>query len=104
MTGASRGIGAAIAATLALMGAATTLIGRDREALAHVAVGSATARAIVCDVTDPAQVEKAFADARARAPVAILVNNAGAAESAPFLKTSDVMLERMLSVNLASAF
>ena len=33
-------------------------------------------------------------------PIDILVNNAGAAESAPFVKTSDAMLERMLSVNL----
>ncbi|MGH6877009.1 MAG: SDR family NAD(P)-dependent oxidoreductase, partial [Rhizomicrobium sp.] len=104
VTGASRGIGAAIAARLALMGAETTLIGRDRKALEREADRSGRARAIVCDVADPEQVQKAFAEARASAPIAILVNNAGAAESAPFLKTSDAMLERMLTVNLAAAF
>lgn len=104
ITGASRGIGAAVAFRLAQMGAPTTLIGRDRDALEREAGRSAGARAIVCDVTDPAQVGRAFADARARAPIAILINNAGAAESAPFLKTSDALLARMLAVNVESAF
>lgn len=86
------------------MGAQTTLLGRDREALERQAARNANARAIVCDVTNPAEVERAFAEAQARAPVAILINNAGAAESAPFLKTSDALLDRMLDVNVASAF
>lgn len=104
VTGASRGIGAAVAWRLAQMGAQTTLIGRDRETLEHEAARGAEARAIVCDVTEPAQIERAFAEAAARAPIAILINNAGAAESAPFLKTNDDALERMLAVNLVSAF
>ncbi|MGH6889290.1 MAG: SDR family NAD(P)-dependent oxidoreductase [Rhizomicrobium sp.] len=104
ITGASRGIGAAIALRLAQMGAQTTLIGRDRETLEREASRSAEGRAMVCDVTDPAQVDRAFAEARARAPIAVLINNAGAAESVPFLKTSDALLERMLAVNVASAF
>jgi NAD(P)-dependent dehydrogenase (short-subunit alcohol dehydrogenase family) len=104
ITGASRGIGAAIATRLAGMGAQTTLIGRDRRALERQASGDRNARAVVCDVTDPAQVERAFAEARERMPIAILINNAGAAESAPFQKTSDAMLERMLAVNLGAAF
>ena len=104
VTGASRGIGAAIAVRLAELGALTTLMGRDREALEREAARSADAAAIICDVTDAAQVERAFAEARARAPIAILINNAGIAESAPFLKTSDAMLERMMGVNVTSAF
>jgi NAD(P)-dependent dehydrogenase (short-subunit alcohol dehydrogenase family) len=104
VTGASRGIGAAIAARLAQMGAQTTLMARDREALEREAARSPHARAIICDVTDPAQVDRAFAEARARAPIAILVNNAGVAESAPFLNTSDAMLERLMNVNVTSAF
>jgi NAD(P)-dependent dehydrogenase (short-subunit alcohol dehydrogenase family) len=83
VTGASRGIGAAIAARLAQLGARTTLMGRDREALKREAARSADAQAIICDVTDPAQVEHAFAEARGRAPIAILINNAGVAERAP---------------------
>jgi NAD(P)-dependent dehydrogenase (short-subunit alcohol dehydrogenase family) len=104
VTGASRGIGAAIAARLARMGAQVTLMGRDREALEREAARSANARAIVCDVTDPTQVESVFAEARERAPIAILINNAGIAESAPLLKTSDAMLERLMDVNVTSAF
>jgi len=104
VTGASRGIGAAIAARLAEMGALTTLIGRDAEALRREASRNKEARVALCDVTDPAQVEMVFAEACARAPVAILINNAGAVESAPFLKTTDAMLERLLDVNLLSAF
>jgi NAD(P)-dependent dehydrogenase (short-subunit alcohol dehydrogenase family) len=104
VTGASRGIGAAIASRLAQMGAQVTLMGRDRDALEREAARSANARAIVCDVTDPTQVESVFAEARERAPIAILINNAGIAESAPLLKTSDAMLERLMDVNVTSAF
>jgi NAD(P)-dependent dehydrogenase (short-subunit alcohol dehydrogenase family) len=104
VTGASRGIGAAIAARLAQMGAQTTLMGRDAEALDRQAAHSANAWAIICDVTNPAEVDRAFAEARDRAPISILINNAGIAESAPFLRTSDAMLERLMEVNVTSAF
>jgi NAD(P)-dependent dehydrogenase (short-subunit alcohol dehydrogenase family) len=104
VTGASRGIGAAIAARLAQMGAQTTLIGRDAQALERETARSGNARAIICDVTDAEQVERAFAEARVRAPVTILINNAGIAESAPILKTSDALLDRMMAVNVTSAF
>jgi 2-hydroxycyclohexanecarboxyl-CoA dehydrogenase len=104
VTGASRGIGAAIAGRLAQMGAETTLMGRDPEALEREAARCANARAIICDVTDPAQVERAFAEVRARAPIAILINNAGIAQSAPFLKTTDEMIDRLMAVNVTSAF
>ena len=66
ITGASRGIGAAIATRLAGMGAQTTLIGRDRLALEQQARRDRHARAVVCDVTNPEQVERAFAEARER--------------------------------------
>jgi 2-hydroxycyclohexanecarboxyl-CoA dehydrogenase len=104
VTGASRGIGAAIAVRLAKLGASTTLMGRDREALEREAARCANARAIICDVTDPAQVANAFAEAGARGPIAILINNAGIAQSAPFLKTTDDLLQRLMDVNVTSAF
>jgi len=104
ITGASRGIGAAIAARLAAAGAQTVLIGRDANALAEQAKRIPNSQSVICDVINAEQVEKIFAELLAHAPVDILINNAGAAESAPLSKTSDAMLERMLSVNLVSAF
>src|SRR5690349_20452603 len=104
VTGASRGIGAAVAARLAQAGAITVLIGRDTKALAEQTARIPHSQSAICDITDAAQVEKTFSELLAHAPVDILVNNAGAAESAPFLKTSDDVLDRMLSVNLRSAF
>jgi NAD(P)-dependent dehydrogenase (short-subunit alcohol dehydrogenase family) len=107
VTGAGRGIGAAIAATLAARGARLTLLGRTartlRETLAALP-GSAHGF-VLADVADPAQVQAAFAEARAaRGPVEILVNNAGAAESAPFGRTSLELWQRMLAVNLTGTF
>jgi NAD(P)-dependent dehydrogenase (short-subunit alcohol dehydrogenase family) len=107
VTGAARGIGAEIARTLAAEGAVLTLLGRDREALQRVAdtLPAASHRVVAADVADPAAVQQAFAQARAAlGPLAILVNNAGAAESAPFLKTSVELWQRMLSVNLTGSF
>ncbi|SFP62052.1 SDR family NAD(P)-dependent oxidoreductase [Variovorax sp. 770b2] len=107
VTGAARGIGAEIARTLASEGAVLTLLGRDREALQRVAdtlAGSGHGVA-AADVADQEGVQAAFAQARAaRGPIALLVNNAGAAESAPFLKTSVELWQRMLSVNLTGSF
>jgi len=107
VTGAARGIGAAIAASLAARGARLTLLGRSREPLVELGAslpGGPHGTAIA-DVADAAQVQAAFAAARsARGPVAILVNNAGAAESAPFGRTSLELWQRMLSVNLTGTF
>jgi NAD(P)-dependent dehydrogenase (short-subunit alcohol dehydrogenase family) len=107
VTGAARGIGAEIARTLAAEGAVLTLLGRDREALQRVADSLAGSGhgVVAADVANPEAVQAAFAEARgARGAVAVLVNNAGAAESAPFLKTSFDLWQRMLSVNLTGSF
>ncbi|SDE67088.1 Short-chain dehydrogenase [Variovorax sp. CF079] len=107
VTGAARGIGAEIARTLAAEGAVLTLLGRDRDALQRVvdSLAGSGHGAVAADVADVQAVQGAFAQARAaRGPIAILVNNAGAAESAPFLKTSVELWQRMLSVNLTGSF
>jgi NAD(P)-dependent dehydrogenase (short-subunit alcohol dehydrogenase family) len=106
VTGAARGIGAAIARTLAAEGAMLTLLGRRRDALEQLAADLPGAHGVaVADVTDPQQVQAAFEQATAqRGPVAILVNNAGQAESAPFGKTSLELWNRMLAVNLTGTF
>ena len=107
VTGAARGIGAAIARALAGDGARLTLLGRNADALQRLAAalpGEGHGIA-VADVADEAQVQAAFEAARgARGPLAVLVNNAGQAESAPFAKTSLELWQRMLAVNLTGSF
>jgi NAD(P)-dependent dehydrogenase (short-subunit alcohol dehydrogenase family) len=57
------------------------------------------------DVTDAAALAAAVARAEAvRGPVAILVNNAGVAESAPFARTDRALWDRMLAVNLTAPY
>jgi NAD(P)-dependent dehydrogenase (short-subunit alcohol dehydrogenase family) len=107
VTGAARGIGAAIVRMLASEGASVTLLGRQREALQRLAdeLPGGQHGVAVADVSDERQVQAAFDEARAaRGPIAILVNNAGQAESAPFAKTSPELWQRMLAVNLTGTF
>jgi NAD(P)-dependent dehydrogenase (short-subunit alcohol dehydrogenase family) len=107
VTGAARGIGAEIARRLAADGAVLTLLGRQRDALQQLAdtLPGTGHGVVVADVADAHGVTSAFELARAaRGPVAILVNNAGQAESAPFLKTSAELWQRMLAVNLSGSF
>lgn len=103
VTGGGTGIGAAVAARLGGLGASITVMGRRAGPIEATAerLGDGDVRAIVCDVADPDAVARAFADAEAAAgPVAILVNNAGAARSAPFLETAPEDFQAMLEVNL----
>ena len=106
MTGAARGIGAAIARALAEEGASLTLLGRNEAALQALAAQLPGRHGIaVADIADPEQVGAAFARARAeRGALHILVNNAGQAESAPRGRTSMELWQRMLAVNLTGTF
>jgi NAD(P)-dependent dehydrogenase (short-subunit alcohol dehydrogenase family) len=106
VTGAARGIGAAIARTLAAEGATLTLLGRNEASLQALARELPGEHGIVvADIADPEQVTAAFARARAeRGALRILVNNAGQAESAPFGRTSLELWQRMLAVNLTGTF
>lgn len=100
VTGASRGIGRAIALALAGAGARVTALARNwREPAPEGQL------ALSADVTDTDALSAALSAAVARnGPVAILVNNAGGAESAPFLKSDEALLRRMLALNLESVF
>ena len=107
VTGAARGIGAAIAHALAAEGARVTLMGRHLDALQSVgaALPGGPHAATTVDVADAASVQAAFAHAREQQGlIAILVNNAGQADSAPFAKTSLGLWQRMLAVNLTGSF
>ena len=101
VTGGGTGIGAAIARALAAEGARLTLVGRRREKLEEVGAEPFDALVSPADVTNREQVERCFAIAReAQGPISILVNNAGAAESAPFAKLTEEVWRRTMAVNL----
>ncbi len=103
VTGASRGIGAAIARTLSAQGARVTLVARDRHRLAPLAA-ELDAGVVACDVTDAIALGQAFASAAGSQHVDILINNAGGAESAPIGRTEPEMWARMIALNLTAAF
>jgi len=104
VTGASRGIGAAIARGLAAEGARVTLLGRDEAALqAEVAAGSGEGF-VTADVTDSQGLLSALSEAiAARGAIEILVNNAGSASTAPFLKADPAVFQRMFEVHVLAA-
>ena len=109
VTGASRGIGQAIAVALAEAGARGTLTARDPVQLGETAAlirdagGSCEARRL--DVTDPASIERCFAGIGAgQAGLDILVNNAGIEEVRPSLEVDEALWDRILGTNLKGAF
>jgi NAD(P)-dependent dehydrogenase (short-subunit alcohol dehydrogenase family) len=109
VTGASRGIGRAIAMRLASAGAEVALWARDGEALARVAAeieaAGGRARAFVCDVADsPAVVRSADAVRRTMAPVRVVVNNAGAVLRSETAAISDDAWRRVMAVNADGTF
>ncbi|MDO9587697.1 MAG: SDR family oxidoreductase [Brevundimonas sp.] len=102
VTGAGSGIGRATAERLAEGGCQVTLIGRHVARLNETAdrIGD-LAFAAPADVTDPDMLAAAIEVGRDRfGPVDILINNAGAATSAPFLKTDADAFRAMLALNL----
>ncbi|MEJ6789943.1 SDR family NAD(P)-dependent oxidoreductase [Brevundimonas sp. BR2-1] len=102
VTGAGSGIGRVTAERLAETGCQVTLIGRHVARLNETAdrIGD-LAFAAPADVTDPDALAAAIEAGRDRfGPVDILINNAGAATSAPFLKTDAEALRAMLALNL----
>ena len=106
VTGAGRGIGAAIARALLAEGASVSLLGRDQARLAASAMNlGGVTQTVAIDVADENSVRAAFATIRERFPrIDILINNAGQAESAPLAKTSTELWQRMLAVNLTGTF
>lgn len=109
VTGASRGIGAAIAAALGRAGARVTLAGRDTDALEWhartIRADGGAAATVELDVTDEDAVDGAFAAAAGQfGTVRILVNCAGHAASGPVVKTPLDTWSRVLAVNLTGAF
>jgi len=110
VTGGSRGIGRAIAETLAESGAAVAVAFRDREAPALEVVAGIQARggrawAGRCDVrSEPAVTAFVEQAGAALGPVDILVNNAGVTRDAHVLFTDTARWDEVVGVNLHGAF
>lgn len=110
VTGAGRGIGAAIAQSLAELGATTILCGRSRAPLQStaktIAANGGKAEAIPCDVTDLAAVETtAGRVAKSFGRVDILVNNAGIAGfGRPLHQLPPQDWDRILNTNLRGVY
>ena len=106
VTGAGRGIGAAIAARLVAEGARVTVLSRTQAEIDAVAtrLGSA-AQALTADVTQAEDTRRAFEQAAASfGPIDILVNNAGQARSGLLHKAPEELWHQMLSVNLTGVY
>jgi 3-hydroxybutyrate dehydrogenase len=99
VTGGGRGIGRAVAATLARAGATVTVLGRNRATLDQAVAAGDAHFACVADVADQAAVNAAISVASGRQPIDILIANAGIAESAPFAKSDAALFRRMMDVD-----
>jgi 3-oxoacyl-[acyl-carrier protein] reductase len=106
VTGSTRGIGRAIADTLAAAGARVAIVGRDEARAAAVAaeVGHG-AQGFACDVSDTAQVT-ALVEAveQGMGGIDILVNNAGLTRDTVLMRMKDDDWDAVLDANLRGAF
>jgi NAD(P)-dependent dehydrogenase (short-subunit alcohol dehydrogenase family) len=104
VTGGARGIGAAVTRMLAAHGAKVTMLGRSAAPPSSLS-GSPLLQYVQADVSEPDDLSRAFDSARSGfGPIHILVNNAGQASSAPFVKTDLTLWRNMMQVNLDGTF
>lgn len=105
VTGASSGIGRAMAIALAAKGFACILVSRWAEALRETAgMMATTARILTVDFTDLALTESVAARLAGLSRVDVLVHCAGVFESNPIASASVADFDRMHAVNLRGAF
>ena len=110
ITGASRGIGRAIAIELAQQGAKRLLlVARDKERLAEVATQiealGVEVVTLALDLTQPVEINIAIAQAwRNHGPIHLLVNCAGVAHQAPFLQSQLPNISEEIAINLMGMY
>jgi meso-butanediol dehydrogenase/(S,S)-butanediol dehydrogenase/diacetyl reductase len=88
VTGAARGIGLATSKILVDQGWRVAMVDRDHQELDAAAAQLANATPIICDVSQPDQVDAMVAEATAGGPLHALVNNAGVADFGPIEETT----------------
>src|SRR5258707_8976647 len=110
VTGAGRGIGAAIARKLATLGATVVLCGRTLKILqttaANISALGGQAQAMACDVTDLESVQALAASVEQKfGKIDILINNAGVGSfAAPLHEMTPEAWEKVLNTNLRGVF
>ena len=102
ITGAGRGIGRACAIALAQAGAEVWLAARTKKEIDEVAAEIGTrAHAVACDVTKADQIKRVLSGIEV---LDVLVNNAGSNIPEPFVEVTEEHLDRIMGLNLRSAF
>lgn len=108
VTGASRGIGRAVAEAFAAAGARLTVLADDpaiMQAAKEIArIGSSAVSPICCDITDRAAVQAAFAQLDS---IDVLINNAGLERLTPIRSSEPAVLEtyqRIIDINVNGSF
>jgi 3-oxoacyl-[acyl-carrier protein] reductase len=105
VTGANRGIGLAIAVSLAGRGHDVTAATRSGGMPSGAVPDGVTMRSVACDVTDPAAVDGAFSAAEAAAgPVEVLVANAGVVRDGLLMRMPEADFTAVVDTNLAGAW
>ena len=106
VTGSTRGIGKAIAESLASAGARIAVVGRDQDRARQVAAGmSPEARGYACDIAEPASIVSLVeAVEREMGAIDILVNNAGINRDNVLFRIKDDDWDAVIDANLRGAF
>lgn len=107
VTGASKGIGAAIAVAMAQAGADLILVGRSQESLQNTQVAiqeiGKKSEILICDVEFRSEISEAFKGID-QLGVDIVINNAGSISRSPAIETSLEDWDRIMNINLNSVF